>query len=140
MSRCTRVFPGVYKSLEDITGFVAEQAAKTGFDSKTIYSIEVAVDEACSNIIEHAYGGENKGTITLTCEVSPGEFIVHIQDQGAPFDPEKVRKPRLDARLSKHPGHGLGYHFMTSMMDEVFFEFNDDGTLLTMIKRTERSS
>lgn len=118
---------------------VAQCSAHAGFDSKTVYEIQLAVDEACSNIIEHAYGGEDQGNIKLTCEAMPGEFIVRIEDQGQAFDPQNVPKAYLDGKLSGHPGHGLGFHFMSELMDEVTFDFGSSGTLLTMIKRKEQA-
>ena len=64
----TTVFPGRYESLSAIRDFVVNVAKGAGFKDFDLYAVELAVDEACSNIIEHAYGGENKGDIELTCE------------------------------------------------------------------------
>jgi len=56
----TKSFPGKYSSLERIGDFVRKIAKEAGFESLSVYSIEMAVDEACSNIIEHAYGEKGK--------------------------------------------------------------------------------
>ena len=63
----TAKFSGRFESLADIRKFVFQAASNAGFDEKEIYAVELAVDEACSNIIEHAYEGEGKGDIICTC-------------------------------------------------------------------------
>lgn len=57
----TKTYPANYKSLATISQFIIEQAEDAGFSPKDVYAIQIAVDEACSNIIDHAYGGENLG-------------------------------------------------------------------------------
>ena len=57
----TVIFPGRYESLSEIRDFVVEIAKIAGFQDFDLYAVELAVDEACSNIIEHAYGEENVG-------------------------------------------------------------------------------
>ncbi|NJN43607.1 MAG: ATP-binding protein [Anaerolineae bacterium] len=57
----TATFPGQFKSLEKISQFVQKAASQAGLDEEALYSVELAVDEACSNIIEHAYQAKIKG-------------------------------------------------------------------------------
>ena len=61
----TKIYPANYKNLAFISQFVTEEAEKAGFSPADIYAIQTAVDEACSNIIDHAYGGENLGDIKI---------------------------------------------------------------------------
>ena len=58
-----KLFPGRYASLAEIGEFIGLAAQAAGFDSKDVYAIKLAVDEACTNIIEHGYGGEGIGKI-----------------------------------------------------------------------------
>ena len=51
----TKIFPGKYDSLVDISKFIKNIAQTKGYEGLTLYTIETAVDEACSNIIEHSY-------------------------------------------------------------------------------------
>ncbi|MBA3073725.1 MAG: ATP-binding protein, partial [Anaerolineae bacterium] len=64
----TKTFPGVYASLTEIADFVKDSAKVIGFNPADLFSLETAVDEAVSNIIEHAYEGEGKGEIVCTVE------------------------------------------------------------------------
>jgi serine/threonine-protein kinase RsbW len=131
----TRSFPGKYESLERIGDFVRNVAEDAGFQKFAMYSIEMAVDEACSNIIEHAYGGEGKGTIHCTCTANDSNLIIVLRDRGKPFDPSNVSQPNLSKELDDREAHGLGLFFIRQWMDEVSFTSKGSENILTMVKR-----
>jgi len=132
----TLTFPGRFDSLAPIGAFVTHAAEAAGLDVRAVYAVQMAVDEACSNIIEHAYGGEGLGTIECTCSINDEGLTVILRDQGRPFDPDSVPEPDLQASLEERSGRGLGLYFMRQLMDEVHFEFiPDSGNVLTMVKR-----
>lgn len=128
------IFPGEYESLEKIAAVVREAALNIGLDECVIYKIETSVDEACSNIIEHAYGGENIGNIELTCESQLDRLTIVLKDYGRPFNPDKVPKPDLSKPLSKRQDHGLGLFIMSKWMDKISFEAQDGVNTITMVK------
>lgn len=100
-----------------------------------IYAIQTAVDEACSNIIDHAYGGESEQPIVCACEADSDRFVIQLQDRGAAFQPEAVPSPDLVSDLENRQERGLGLYFMRRLMDEVHFEFSSEhGNSLTMVK------
>ncbi len=134
----TQTFPGKYENLEKIADFVRQHAQQTGFGDTSLYAIETAVDEACSNIIEHGYGGEGKGDIECCCESDETSLTITLTDQGKPFDPSKVDMPDLNVPLDQRKAHGLGLYFMHQMMDEISFKYKEgEGNILTMIKYHE---
>jgi len=103
----------------------------------------MAVDEACSNVIEHAYGQDAAGDITLRCRLQEsGDLRVDILDHGKPFNPDRVPVPHVDpdnADLDAMKVGGLGIFFMRKLMDEVVFHFDEaTGNHLTMVKRRPR--
>ncbi len=128
-------FPGDYSSLAKIGDFVRKVAQDAGFESFAIYSIEMAVDEACSNIIEHAYGGEGKGKIRCSCSVDQINLTIVLQDQGKSFNPAEIPQPNLSDNLEEREAHGLGLYFIRKWMDEVSFETTGKQNSLTMVKR-----
>lgn len=130
----TRSFPGNYKSLASIGGFVRKIAQIAGFKDFAVYSIELAVDEACSNIIEHAYQGEGKGTIRCTCSANDETLTVILKDRGQTFDPSDITQPNLSHDLNERESHGLGLYFIRQWMDEVYFKTNGPENILTMVK------
>jgi len=131
-----KTFRGVYKNLARIAAFVREAARAAGFDEKEVYHVETAVDEACSNIIEHAYGGEGRGDIVCSCESAPGCLTVILKDTGRPFDPASIPEPDTRCCLEDRKSQGLGLYFINQLMDEVDFYFADPGiNTLVMTKR-----
>ncbi len=132
----TAKFSGRFESLAGIRKFVSEAASNAGFDDKDIYAVELAVDEACANIIEHAYGGEGKGEIICTCnDINIGLEII-LRDDGKRFDPEGVSPPDFSVELDKLEPRGAGLFLIRNMMDDVDFKFSKEaGNELRMVKR-----
>ena len=131
----TVTYPAKFEILDDIRNVVAEAARDGGFDDKEVYSVQLAADEAASNIIEHAYEGLTDGQIELTCEMRGAELVISMQDHGRSFDSAKVKKPNIKADLSERQIGGLGMYLMRKLMDEVNYRSSGAGNLLTMIKR-----
>ena len=129
-------FPARFDYLDEIRDFVAQVAREGGFTEKEIYSLQLAADEAASNIIEHAYEGISNANLDITCDMQGELIIITMRDNGAPFDPSRVKQPNLKADLSNRQIGGLGLYLMRKLMDEVHYESNArTGNLLTMIKR-----
>lgn len=105
-----RSFSGKYDSLAHIADFVREAAVEAGLENFQLYAVETAVDEACSNIIEHAYGGENKGLIDCTCITSNEGLTIILKDMGQPFNPMEFRHQNQIQKLK-----------ITQDMDWAFF-------------------
>ena len=137
----TRTFPGLFDSLVEIGEFVTRAAGDIGLSEEEVYAVEMAVDEACTNIIEHAYGGEGRGDIECTCRINGDKLTVMLRDRGCPFDPSSVPEPDVNAALEDRQEGGLGLYLIYRLMDEVYFEFtSDSGNVLTMVKRRETIS
>lgn len=135
---------GQYDQIRETCDFVCEGARKAGFDETTVFHIELACDEACTNIIEHAYGKEETGMINVTYETKSDEFIITFQDNGRTFDPDTVPIPltvqtdaATDATIHETLKEGgLGLHFMRELMDSVTFQSDpQQGNTLIMIKK-----
>ena len=129
---------GSLENLAAIGDFVIKAAQASGLNEKATFEVQMAVDEACANVIEHGYGEEDKGEIALCCECAEGDFVVTIRDHGQPFDPEDVPPPDITCCLAKRRYGGLGLFFMRKLMDEVCFHFDAEGSELTMVKKIQR--
>ena len=134
--RCLTV-PGRFENLARIADFVEAVARDAGWNDDEIYRMQMAVDEACSNVIEHAYGPDEHGDIELSCCIEDkGDLVISIHDNGKPFDPTTVPEPPIGNDLENLPEGGLGLYFMRKLMDEVTFHFDEHaGNVLTMVKR-----
>ena len=135
----TVTYPGRFENLAKISEFVVKAANAAGLNEDAVYAVDLAVDEACTNIIEHAYGGETKGNIQCTCTVLKNGLKIVLHDTGRPFNPARVPPPEVKARLKDLKSRGAGLFLMQKMMDEVTFEFTQgDGNFLTMVKYQEK--
>src|SRR5512144_2242959 len=105
--------------LSEVGNFIEDAASRCGMDDKQIYDVQMAVDEACTNVIEHAYGGKKSGKIEIVCEKRGNDFVVTIRDYGKPFDPDQVEQPKTNAPLSERNIGGLGLFFIHKLMDRV---------------------
>lgn len=131
----TVTFPATYESLAAISKFVIAAAESAGLDEKAVYSLQLAVDEACSNIIEYAYEDVEAQEITCTCRVSDRSITVTLRDEGRPFNPEEAPEPDLCSPLEERQVGGLGLYFIRQLMDEVYFSCSPDGgNVLTLVK------
>lgn len=124
--------------LAEIADFVEDAARSCGLDDSQVYDVQMAVDEACTNVIQHAYHNNPDETIEITCECQGKEFVVLIRDYGDPFDPTKVPKPKTQDPLARRSIGGLGMFFMRKMMDRVDFKFSPSGNQLTMVKKIKK--
>ena len=132
----TVIFPGRLSSLVDIREFVVKAARSAGFNDKDVYAVELAVDEACTNIIEHAYEGKGGGEIECTCDIKPDQLVITIKDQGKPFNPDVIPEPDFSVGLEALKPRGAGLFIMRKMMDEVAFKFDrKKGNTLRMVKK-----
>jgi serine/threonine-protein kinase RsbW len=129
--------PGKFDRLEQISKFIGQAGFEAGLDETAICRCQLAVDEACTNIIEHAYEGEGHGSIDICCEPEQGELTIIIEDQGKPFDPNSVPEPQLNTNLEDMQVGGLGLFFMRQVMDAVEFTYEDGSNRLVLVKRRE---
>jgi serine/threonine-protein kinase RsbW len=131
-----KTFSGRFESLQHISDFVANIARESGLDESGIYAVQLAVDEAATNIIEHAYGGEGDARIDVICERVPQGLQVTLVDFGRTFNPDEVPDPNTGAPLDEVKPRGLGLFFMRRMMDEVKFDFSKrSGNRVIMLKK-----
>ena len=130
-------FTAKFEFLDEIREFVGDIARAGGFNDKEVYNIQLATDEAASNIIEHAYEGVSDGLLEISCGVKGTAITIILVDHGESFDPSDVPAPDLKADLSERKIGGLGIFLMRKLMDEVHYdaEPKKNRNTLTMVKR-----
>ena len=101
------------------------------------YDLQLAVDEACTNIITHGYQGTNPGSIILSLAFTNDSIEVSITDFGHAFEPSQTPAPNLEAGLEDRPTGGFGLFFIYQTMDEINYTTNLYGNRLTFIKKLE---
>jgi serine/threonine-protein kinase RsbW len=107
------------ENLSVIRDFVSEKALDAGLPMATVENIMLAVDEACTNIIKHAYKSSPEGKIILNIDYDEKKFTITIIDYGKSFEPNSVPLPNLQKYYREHKVGGLGIYLMKSLMDDV---------------------
>lgn len=111
--------------LLEVREFVTDAARQFGFNDEDVANIVLAVDEACTNIIKHAYQYAPDKEILVSIVRNNGSFEIKIRDNGKNFDPEGLRPPDLKQNLSHHRRGGLGVYLMKKLMDKVEYHFTE---------------
>jgi serine/threonine-protein kinase RsbW len=107
-------------SLEAVRRFVAAQASEAGLTERAVEQVRMAVDEACANVVEHAYAGEQGHSLDVRVETEGDRIIVRILHTGRAFDPDSYRGPaRLEESVRQRRSGGFGVFLMQRLMDEV---------------------
>jgi serine/threonine-protein kinase RsbW len=110
-------------------------ALLNGFDESTAQRVALAVDEATTNSIEHAYGGEDDCEIEIRFrEVGP-DLRVEILDAGRTVDPQTIPRVDLERYVSERRTGGLGVHLMARIMDSVSFRRAGGRNVCCLVKR-----
>lgn len=122
----SRTFKGVTTALSDVRAFVNRHAFNFGFGDKEISEITLAVDEACTNVIKHAYKGDPESKFEVKIIGSGKEFEIVVRDWGASFKPEEVPVPNIREKVKRHKAGGLGIFLMRKLMDAV--EYQEKGS------------
>jgi len=93
-------------------------AQARGLDSDTMGDLKLALTEAVSNSVRHAYDGEGEGQVEIRYELRADRITVEVIDDGAGFDPDET--PSFDGdELSEG---GLGIAIIRTIADDVQIE------------------
>ncbi|TDJ16277.1 MAG: ATP-binding protein [Gammaproteobacteria bacterium] len=119
--------------LRMVRALVNEAGDANGCSGECISQMVMAVDEACQNIIRHAYGGDPEGEIVVDIRRRDDTIVIHLLDFADPVDVSTIKPRMLD---DVKPG-GLGTHFIQQCMDECSFLTPPDGAgnCLRLVKK-----
>ena len=126
--------PADENNLSEVRDFIAKICDRAGFSKSETNNTKLAVDEACTNIIKHAYK-EKGGDIRIDVQAGPGTVEISIFDRGEPFDWSKVKEPDLDHYVEIGKKGGLGIYLMNRLMDNLSYSASPAGNRLSMTKR-----
>ncbi len=110
--------------LFEVREFVGEAARAFGFSEEDTANIVLAVDEACTNIIKHAYQYATDKEIEVSIFPQDRSFEIRIYDSGKSFDPSTIRQPDLKEHIGHRKRGGLGVYMMKKLMDKVEYNFH----------------
>ena len=114
--------PSQTDNLELIREFVSRVAAKVGFNSDDVNKIELAIDEACTNVIKHAYEKNSRQPIDIAIKLDYDKLTIIVTDQGKGFNVDEIKTPDMKEYLAEMRVGGLGIFLIKNLMDEVKFD------------------
>ena len=118
----TKTFPSSTACLEDVRRFVEAHAQEADLAEGAVEHFKIAVDEACTNVIKHAYKGDARRQFDVAIIVADDRFTVSIRDEGEAFREDFYREPDLRRSIQKKKGGGLGVFLMRQLMDRVEYK------------------
>lgn len=105
--------------LAEVRDFVASHAVKVGFSQKEISEIRLAVDEAYTNIIKHAYKNNGANPVEIELGSDSSSFWISLMDQGESFDMSSYKEPQLLEQIKQKKRGGMGVYLIQKLMDQV---------------------
>ncbi len=131
--------PATLDSLEPVSTFITSVTSQVGLDDHAAWQVQLAVDEAVTNIIQHGYNEVEQGKIDLSWQLEHNELVITIRDKGRQFNPSDVPEPDIHSPLEERQAGGLGIFLMNKLMDSVRYTFHsEEGNVLVMTKRTRQ--
>lgn len=124
--------PAREEFIESLQSYVLQEAASAGASDSILFRIELAIEEAITNIIKYAYPTRS-GEVELACRSElPNTFTVVIRDWGVPFNPLNCVEPDVSQDFLERPIGGLGIFLIRKIADRVVYCPLDDGNQLAL--------
>ena len=105
-----------------------------GITDEVLYDVQLAVDEACTNIISHGYADMDAGSIILELEINPDKLIVALTDFGHSFEPSSTPIPDVNAPIEERELGGFGLFFIQQSVDDMTYQVTEDGNKMILTK------
>lgn len=128
--------------IKNLAGFLDSIAEEKKLPNSLTCSINLALEEAVTNVIEYAYaeddgkgGGAKDKPIDVMAVVRDDELKFVITDEGKPFDPTKIADVNIDQDAGSRPVGGLGIHLYKNIMDNVIYRRLENKNILTLTKK-----
>jgi anti-sigma regulatory factor (Ser/Thr protein kinase) len=131
--------PSTTQNLALIREFVSRVAEQAGLNETEVGQLELAVDEACANVIEHAYGDDKTKQVMVRAVFDDDTLRIHVIDTGKGFDPTQIPEQELKDLIAKRRTGGLGMRLIKTLMDEVHYDIEPgQRNELRMVKKLRR--
>jgi serine phosphatase RsbU (regulator of sigma subunit)/anti-sigma regulatory factor (Ser/Thr protein kinase)/transposase len=128
--------PAQERHLGEIRDFITRIAESNALSMAEINNVKLALDEACSNVVRHAYQGMEPGYIRIKVIQYPRDMEILVYDQGRSFEWNKARTPDLNRYVEIGKKGGLGIWFIRKLMDKADYRSTRQGNVLRLVKRT----
>ncbi len=124
--------PSTLDEIEAVEKLTEKAADECGFSEDDKDSLAIAVTEAVNNAILHGNKQDKDKKVNIKFVFHNNKLTVKIKDQGNGFNPDKIGDPLAPENLLKESGRGV--FILSSLMDDIKFNFGKNGTEIILIK------
>ncbi|NGP89125.1 ATP-binding protein [Fodinibius halophilus] len=121
--------------LSEVRDFVAKHASEFGFAPQDVDDIRLAVDEAYTNIIKHAYKNDRQKSVDIELGYNSQKFWISLLDTGDAFDPSNYSKPDVRQKIKEKKRGGVGVYLIRKLMDDVEYQTKGSVNEIRMTKK-----
>lgn len=123
------------QQIPQLAEFVETIATEKNIDQGTAMSLNLALEEAVTNVIQYAYPEGSDGLVDIEAIIRDKQLDFIISDSGKAFDPTAKAEVDINMGVEERPIGGLGIHLVKHIMDSVTYRRQDGKNILTMIKK-----
>jgi Anti-sigma regulatory factor (Ser/Thr protein kinase) len=128
------VIPSHLEEIPKISAELEQCMQSMGFSDDQILDLQLAVEEAITNVITHGYE-ETPGTIAVRCTTEDDEIAIEISDHAPAFDPLSVPEPDTSADIDQRGIGGLGIFLIRRVTDSATYRYEQEKNILTLKKK-----
>lgn len=121
-------------NLSEVRDFITGHAESCGFEGEQIADIRLAVDEAVTNIIKHAYQNDTSKEIDITLKISDSQLCILLIDTGKTFEFKTYEPPDIKKQIEQKKRGGMGVYLIQSLMDSVSYTRKGQKNRMKMCK------
>lgn len=118
-----------------LSEFLDTISAEWAIPQKTLFDINLSLEELVSNIMYYGYEDNDDHSISLTFDFEDDCVLISIIDDGFAFNPLTAKRPDINAPLENRKVGGLGIHLVRNLMDSMKYERKSGKNILQLTKR-----
>ena len=123
------------QQIPQLAGFMEDVAREAKIDTGLSMSLNLALEEAVTNVILYAYPPGTDGLVDIEAIIREERLDFTVTDSGVPFDPTSAPEADITLGIEEREIGGLGIHIVRKIMDKVSYERLEDKNILTMTKK-----
>jgi anti-sigma regulatory factor (Ser/Thr protein kinase) len=121
--------------ISQLSGYIESIVNDSGIDPMLAMSLNLALEEAVTNVVLYAYPEGVKGEVDILTTIRDGVLTFVISDTGVAFDPTQKEDADVTLSAEERPIGGLGIFLVKQLMDTVSYERKDGRNILTLTKQ-----
>lgn len=124
--------------LERLCRTCEEIGQDINISDRTIFEMNLALDELFTNIISYGFNDNQEHTIKMSITVEGDQLQMRIEDDGVPFNPLESKAPEFQCGIEECKIGGLGIHLIRKLMDDVHYKRVADKNILVLRRKMRK--